>query len=201
MNGALIYRPNNRKLIATSFICAIAIHVTALVFAGNKSKPVLVDSMPIGDEVDGVDVSTSAPEVDDVSPPEQPAVADQEFYDDGITKPIRPKKKVIVAAIRSNLSGLTTGVRGGSVKALALYAPRPSYPYEARRSGTTGSGIAHLTVNSSAGNVVEARMGQSTGSPVLDNATIRAFRRWRFKPGIAPNVDVPITFTLTGVSY
>jgi periplasmic protein TonB len=97
--------------------------------------------------------------------------------------------------------GMTTGMRGGSAKALALYAPKPNYPYEARRSGTTGSGIAQLTVNSAAGNVVDVRMAQSTGSPILDNATVSAFRRWRFKPGVASNVNVPITYTLTGVSY
>src|SRR5438045_2539484 len=142
MNGALIYRPNNRKLIAMSFICAVGIHVTAVVFAENKSKPVLVGSAPAGDEVVGVDFPPSPPEVDDVSPPDQPAVTDQEFYDGNVTRPIRPKKKVPVTAIRPNFSGMTTGLHGGSVKALALYAPRPSYPYEARRSGTTGSGIA-----------------------------------------------------------
>jgi TonB family protein len=201
MNRALIYRQNNRKLIAMSFICAIGIHVTAVVFGENKSKPVLLGSESIGDEIVGVDIPPSPPEAEDVSAPDQPAVTDQEFYDDKVTTPIRPKKKVVVAATRSNFSGTTTGMHGGSVKALALYAPRPSYPYEARRSGTTGSGIAQLNVNSSAGNVVEARMAQSTGSPALDNATLSAFRRWRFKPGVASNVDVPITYTLTGVSY
>jgi len=202
MNPALIYRPNNRKLIAISFICAIGIHVTAVVFAENRSKPVLQGSAPVGDEVVGVDIPPSSPpEEDDVSPPDQPPVTDQEFYDDKVTAPIRPKKKLPVAAIRPNFSGMTTGTHGGSVKALALYAPRPSYPYEARRSGTTGSGVAQLTVNSAAGNVIDARMSQSTGSAVLDNATLSAFRRWRFKPGIASNVDVPITYTLTGVSY
>jgi protein TonB len=159
--------------------------------------------VPEGGDIIGVDVDVPPPppEVEDVSPPDQPAVTDQEFYEDNATRPIRPKKKVPVAAIRPNLSGMTTGMHGGSAKALALYAPRPSYPYEARRSGTTGSGVAQLIVNSAAGNVVEARMAQSTGSAVLDNATLSAFRHWRFKPGVASNVDVPITYTLTGVSY
>jgi TonB family protein len=44
-------------------------------------------------------------------------------------------------------------------------------------------------------------MVQSTGNPILDNATVEALRRWRFKPGVAANVHVPITFTLSGVSY
>jgi len=201
MNVAMIYRPKNRKLIWLAFACALSIDVTAVVLAENKSKPVLLGSMPIGDEVVGVDIPPSPQEATDVSPPDQPAVPDEEFYDDKVTAPIRPQKKVPVAAIRSNFSGMTTGMRGGSVKALALYAPHPNYPYEARRSGTTGSGIAQLIVNSAAGNVVDVRMAESTGSPILDNATVSAFRRWRFKPGVDSNVDVPITYTLAGVSY
>ena len=91
-------------------------------------------------------------------------------------------------------------MQAGSVKALTLYAPRPVYPYEARRERITGSGIAELIVAPSVGTVIDARMAQSTGSVILDNATLDAFRRWRFKPGAA-NIRVPVTYTLTGVSY
>lgn len=201
MNKALIYRPNNRKLIATSFICAVAIHVTAVVFAENKSKPVLVGSTPVGDEVVGVEVPLSPPDTDDSSPPEQAAVPDEEFHDEKVTMPVRPRKKQPVMAIRSTAAGMMAGMHGGSVKALTLYAPKPNYPYEARRSGIIGSGIARLTVNSAAGNVLDARMARTTGSSVLDNATVETLRRWRFKPGVASNVEVPITYELTGVSY
>jgi TonB family protein len=201
MNSALIYRPNSRKLIATSFICAIGIHLTAVVVAENKSNRVLPSSAPVSDEVVGVDIPASAPELDDASVPEQPVVTEQEFYDEKLTAAVRPRKKVPVAPIRSNSIGMTAGIRGGLATARALYAPRPTYPYEARRSGTTGSGVAQLIVDSAAGNVLEARMAQTTGSPILDNATLSAFRRWRFKPGVASNIDVPITYTLTGVSY
>jgi TonB family protein len=45
-------------------------------------------------------------------------------------------------------------------------------------------------------------MAQSIGSPILDNATVSTFRRWRFRPGAAaPKVKVPITYTMTGASY
>jgi TonB family protein len=82
-----------------------------------------------------------------------------------------------------------------------MYAPRPVYPYEARRQRITGSGIALLTVASADGNVVDVRMAQSCGSVILDNATHDAFRRWHFKPGSVERVQVPITYTLTGASY
>lgn len=202
MSAALFYRPNNRKLITTSFICAIAIHVTAVVLAESKSKPVIIDTtLSDGDPVVGIDTPLSPPEVDDVSPPEAPAVTEQEFHDEKIMAPIRARKRLPAPPIQSNATGLTSGTGGGSAKALALYAPRPGYPYEARRSGTTGSGVAQLSLNSASGNVVEARMAQSTGSAILDAATLSAFRRWRFKPGVASNIAVPITYNLTGVSY
>jgi TonB family protein len=51
------------------------------------------------------------------------------------------------------------------------------------------------------GVVTDIMMSESTGSPVLDNATVAAFRKWRFKPGSASQVKVPITFTMTGEMY
>jgi protein TonB len=82
-----------------------------------------------------------------------------------------------------------------------MYAPRPVYPYDARRQRVTGSGIALMTVDSVDGSVVDVRMVQSCGSVILDNATLDAFRRWHFKPGSVERVQVPITYTLTGASY
>lgn len=94
-----------------------------------------------------------------------------------------------------------TPARFGSVKALVMYAPRPVYPYEARRQRMTGSGIALLAVDPAVGNVTSVRMTQSCGNVILDNATLEALRRWRFKPGSVLTVQVPITYTLTGASY
>jgi TonB family protein len=84
----------------------------------------------------------------------------------------------------------------------AIYAPRPAYPYEARSRHITGHGVAVLTVDVQTGSVTEAVMEQSTGSPILDNAILSAFRRWRFKPGTTgARVRMPITYTMTGASY
>jgi protein TonB len=89
----------------------------------------------------------------------------------------------------------------GSVKAMVAYAPRPAYPYEARRQRLTGSGIALVTVDQTSGIVTDVLITQSTGNALLDNSTLEALRRWRFKPGNVTKVQVPITYTLTGVSY
>ena len=84
---------------------------------------------------------------------------------------------------------------------MALSGPHPVYPYEARRQKITGSGVAMMTVDPVSGNVTDVMMQESTGSPVLDNAAVSAFRRWRFKAGTGPRVRSPITFTLTGAQY
>ena len=87
-------------------------------------------------------------------------------------------------------------------KAVAISAPKPEYPYEARSRHITGSGVCVLTIDAASGSVTDASMAQSIGNPILDNATVTTFRRWRFRPGAAaPKVKVPITFTMTGASF
>ncbi|CAN5809432.1 hypothetical protein BH20VER1_BH20VER1_02170 [soil metagenome] len=88
-----------------------------------------------------------------------------------------------------------------SAKVLALSAPRPEYPYEARRQRAIGSGVVLLTVDYGSGRVTHAQMLRSTGHASLDQAALIGFRRWRFAPGTAARVQVPITYTLSGASY
>jgi len=81
-------------------------------------------------------------------------------------------------------------------RAVAVYAPKPPYPHEARAKGMTGYGFALLEVDPSRGSVTSARLLQSTGHLVLDDAALTTFRRWRFKPGTVSKVRIPIRFTL-----
>ena len=59
-------------------------------------------------------------------------------------------------------------------RALAIYAPRPAYPLEARRNRLTGSGVALLEVDKRTGYVTSARMLKSTGHQILDDAALKA---------------------------
>ena len=61
--------------------------------------------------------------------------------------------------------------------------------------------MALISIESVTGSVVDVAMLKSTGSSLLDQATITGLRRWHFKTGTASIVRCPITFTLTGASY
>jgi protein TonB len=199
MNAALIYRPSRRSLFWLAFSCAVGIHVGAVVFAKGKSdKTVLQEFMPPGNEVE---ISYAQP---DQPPPEPSATLPEqispgeETFAEGNAKPARvlPRKKIRAGSVFTG-----TKAAAGSLKTLVTYAPRPVYPYEARRQRMIGAGIALLIVEPKGGNVTNARMAQSCGNFVLDRAALDAFRRWRFKPGIALSIEVPITYTLVGAAY
>ena len=79
-------------------------------------------------------------------------------------------------------------------QSMAITAPLPDYPYEAKRRNLTGSGTCVVTVDTATGTVTNATMFQSTGSPLLDKLTIQTFKSWRFKPGTVSQVRVPISY-------
>jgi len=76
-------------------------------------------------------------------------------------------------------------------------APRPNYPYEARRSKQTGSGRFIITFDDS-GNATDVSAAQSTGCSILDQTSISTFMRWKCNPGAYHKVVVPITYTMQG---
>lgn len=90
--------------------------------------------------------------------------------------------------------------RGGG-RALAIYAPAPEYPFEARKRGAMGKGVAVLEVDPRTGNVISGRMSPSTHNKILDDAALEAFRHWRFKVGTVSRVKIPIKFTMYGVRF
>ncbi|HEX8679299.1 MAG TPA: energy transducer TonB [Chthoniobacterales bacterium] len=72
----------------------------------------------------------------------------------------------------------------------------PEYPFEARRSRITGKGILVGEVDLKSGVVTSVRMEKSTGSRILDQAALSAFRQWRFKPGKVSRFRTPINYTM-----
>jgi protein TonB len=200
MNAALLYRRRQAWRFWVAFACAAAIHVGAVVLAKNQSeKTTLRDFTPPEADVEFLDTEPDPPPPNEtITPPPADSFPDEQIFveENQAPQPVRPRKKTRIAFF-------TRGVTASfsSVKASAIYAPRPIYPYEARRQRMKGSGNALLSVDPVVGNVTNVRITRSCGSVILDNATVDALRRWRFKPGSALSVEVPITYTLTGASY
>jgi TonB family protein len=110
-------------------------------------------------------------------------------------KKARPKKREITAAQPESVSSpAVLPLSLSAAQAMALSAPLPEYPYEAKRSDVTGSGVCLMTIDTASGKVTDAMMMQSTGNAVLDKVTTETFKRWRFKPGTVSQVRVPITY-------
>jgi TonB family C-terminal domain len=199
MNPALLYRHHGRSIFWIAFVSALAIHIGAVALAKTKSPTTRLEHFMPG-EVDILDAPDRGPTPEEyiAPPPLEKIHPDQDaFREESYTPP--PVRFYRKARPPSLLRGTTASLR--SVKAMVAYAPRPVYPYEARRQRATGSGVALLTVDQTSGTVIDVIMIQSCGNGILDQSTLDAFRRWRFKPGSVTRVQVPITYTLMGVSY
>ena len=208
MAGALLYQPSPRWRIGAALGAAALIHFAAIALASihqheqETEFPPGMDSFPpivLTTDIP-FDNPTPPPDVVDLPPTQSPT--DESFPNEQPSPPpIRRNDHRQVEPIVKRGNGTPDSLTISSARVLALSAPRPEYPYEARRQKITGSGIVAMSVDPVSGNVTDVSMWQSTGSPVLDNATVAAFRRWRFKPGAVSRVKSPITFTMNGSQY
>jgi TonB family protein len=201
MNPTLVYRQHGRSIFWIAFMSALAIHLGAVAFAKTKSSTTKLDDFSRPSDVELVYTAETEPallEESAVPPPLEQIRPDQDnFQEENITPPpVRAHRKTRPTSL---VRGTTASLR--ALKAMVTYAPRPVYPYEARRQRVTGSGFALLAVDQTSGTVTDVLMAQSCGNAILDNSTLDALRRWRFKPGSVTKVHVPITYTLMGVSY
>ena len=139
------------------------------------------------------------PENPDLPPPPIPDDPPL-FTDAALPTPPQPARGSNLPIRRQSPKSFATN-GAASARALALHAPLPEYPYEARRARITGEGVAVLTVDSTSGQVTSVTMAKSTGSAVLDNAAVAGLRRWRFRSGTPSRVRCPITYALTGAAF
>jgi TonB family protein len=76
----------------------------------------------------------------------------------------------------------------------AVYTPKPVYRPEWAKQGLAGKGVVLVTIDKETGKVTGAQMLQSTGNTLLDGAALQAYSQWRFQPGTASQVKIPIEF-------
>jgi TonB family protein len=101
------------------------------------------------------------------------------------------------AKTRASESQSSTTRPSGTAKNLT--GPAPEYPAEAARQKLSGQGVYLLHFDQSTGTVIDVTVVQSAGSPLLDQASITAFRQWHEDPNCAKEATVTMTFARTGV--
>ena len=70
------------------------------------------------------------------------------------------------------------------------------YPTEARRGRLEGRGVLVGEVDFDTGKVTSVRMEKSTGHKILDDAALRSFRQWQFKPRLLKQFRTPVTYSM-----
>ena len=202
MTPALLYRSRHKWRFAVALFSAVAIHIGAISLAAMRhAEPKAASGFSIPDII--LDSTEPMPDLpsDSPDPLPTPPVVDQLFVEPNAMPPPVHRTTRLTPVTRPRTSTIASTVQLSSAKVYAVNAPRPEYPYEARRQRITGDGTALLVIDSSSGNVVAVTMTKSTGNQFLDSAAMTGFKRWRFKPGTVSSVTCPITFTLTGASY
>jgi TonB family protein len=202
--NALMYQPNNKWRFTTALTVAAAIHVAAITFATTRHEAPPA-SGPTGDpallEVEPTDPNPE-PQSEQTDPLPSPPTINESYVENVATPPpVRRPPAKFTSQVKPRSSMTAGSLNLSAAKVLALNAPRPEYPYEARRQKITGDGVAVMNIDPGTGNVTGVTMLKSTGNAFLDNAAIAGFRRWRFKPGSVSIVTCPVTFTLSGASY
>lgn len=205
--GPLLYRPAPKWQVFAAFGGALLLHGIAVLAAFEKPPPPQdlsdIPTATIEATLDAPPEEQPTPPPEDIPlPPPPPDLQEvPEFHEESpppkINRPTKPQAPIKAPQVAAR-PGMVSASQG---KAAAISAPRPEYPYEARSHHITGSGVCVVTVDPASGNVTDATMAQSTGSPILDNSAVSAFRRWRFKPNTVSKVKIPITYTMTGASY
>ena len=121
---------------------------------------------------------------------------------------------ITIALLANNYPARAAGNVVVPKHALAIYAPAPKYPLFAEMRHEEGGGIFVFRVDIKSGRVKAVIIAQSTGHADLDAAAVKAFKRWKFQPGVTPSikqirpdskdplasqdglVKLPITFTI-----
>jgi TonB family protein len=204
---ALLYQPRQKVRMVIAFSAALLIHFAAIAIANVQrvekagGPPLPENFSEITFEAPPSEIVEPAPEDPELLP--MPPQTEDSFPAEKPTPPPirRQTSKRIAPLVKPGSNRTAASLSFSSAKVLATYAPRPEYPYEARRQRITGTGTVAMIIDSVSGNVSSVAMSASTGSPFLDNAALTAFRRWRFRPGTVSSVTCPVTFTLTGASY
>ncbi len=211
MHGPLLYNGMPKWQVFAAVGAALAIHAMAVGIAALNPEPPAVPFPDLPEAFLEVSLEQEVappepipPEEEEPEPLDAPPepIEPPEFQEEQATPPPKPREKreKPVAPIARPRAETRASGPAPTGRAAMISKGSMQYPYEAKRSRMTGSGVATVSVSSS-GSVTSVSISKSTGHAVLDNAAISGLRSARFKPGTVPRVNIPFTFTLTGAQY
>jgi TonB family protein len=76
----------------------------------------------------------------------------------------------------------------------------PEYPAKLAVTGVSGNGVFSVKVNSKTGEVEEVKVIKSCGYSLLNELAAKALLQWKFQPGSAAQLKVPVEFRAYGFS-
>src|SRR5207244_12378780 len=163
MAGPLLYRPPPRWQFWGALGGAVFLHVAAIGISAMKHEPPTVDlsqipTATVEATLQPEDQPTPPPE--DIPMPEPPPIPEvaPEFHEE---KPPPPKTNRPAGPVKAPQAGVPGTMSITGAKAVAIFAPKPDYPYEARTRHQTGSGVPLLSVDSGSATVTGGSMAQA----------------------------------------
>jgi TonB family protein len=77
-----------------------------------------------------------------------------------------------------------------------VFAPHPEVPTAPDIKGRRlhGHGLYVIHFDAKTGQAVSVEVKKSTGSNILDRAMVKAFIRWRCRPGAYTKIQVPVSY-------
>jgi TonB family protein len=202
LRGPRLSETREKWRIASFFGLAIVVHLAAIALGFlHFEQPIetigFAVTGPIETSVEMTLALEESPVPPDIEPPVLPPTPPEEYLFTEAKQSPPPVRQTVTKPIVKSRSGAAGAPSVSSARALALSAPWPKYPSAARQNGITGDGVALMMIDSRRGSVTHVSMLKSTGNASLDDAAMRSFRRWRFRPGSISRLKAPVTFRLT----
>lgn len=214
-----------RKIVAACVLGAVAFH-GALAFAplhfgssaaeygiapGDRFEVTLMvveDELAPAAQQQSAALETPPPPVVDVAADMEPASVEEEVIAPApqiaaAAKPIQqPRPAIATATVAPKAVARAVGAGERTMaKPNYLRNPPPSYPAESRKLHEEGVVLLKVSVTAE-GRAADVQLQRSSGFARLDEAALKAVRRWEFNPAragatpVACSVEVPVRFGL-----
>ena len=94
----------------------------------------------------------------------------------------------------SSLNAQPESPSGVAARPKAIYTPMPVYQPDWARRGLAGKGVVLLAVDKADRQGYRRAHAAKSGNDLLDGSALQAYSQWRFEPGTATQIQMPIEF-------